>query len=263
MARNFMHFKAKSNECKGQMFFIHGFATTSFYFWEFYQTYFSEHYDLYTVELPGMGINKNLPEKLNLEAYVQFIIDTFNENDLKNIILIGHSMGGGIVDIISNKIPERIKTSIMICPMNSSFSFKLINGFKLLETGGFNEEKAALKYLYVNPNAYFKDEIDTHVKNLQEYKLKNRSSLHALFKSFFSLKVRRTLKDAEDHNPIKSLAVFCVGDKIIDAYASSKRLAQNPNIDVQIINGSGHIPFHEQPEQLAKIITKWLEYFGI
>ncbi|WP_027123685.1 alpha/beta fold hydrolase [Mycoplasmoides pirum] len=76
-------------------------------------------YTFYQFTLPG---HNNLPFKskeINIESYAQKIYKWINENNFKNVILMGHSMGAAIVAKVSTMLDSRlVKGLILIAPYN-------------------------------------------------------------------------------------------------------------------------------------------------
>jgi len=78
------------------LLFIHGWCIDGTY-WKNQVEYFSKNYNVYAIDLPGFGNSK--AERINwtIEEYandVTAFIDTMN---LKNVVIIGHSMAGEIM----------------------------------------------------------------------------------------------------------------------------------------------------------------------
>jgi len=76
--------------------FLHGWCIDGTY-WENQVEYFSENYNVYAIDLPGFGKSKAGRTNWTIEEYandVTAFIDTMN---LKNVVIIGHSMAGEIM----------------------------------------------------------------------------------------------------------------------------------------------------------------------
>ena len=78
------------------LLFIHGWCINSNY-WEGQQDYFSSKYKTIALDLPGFGESTAIRENWTIEEYSKDIIRFMNHLELKNVILIGHSMAGEIV----------------------------------------------------------------------------------------------------------------------------------------------------------------------
>ena len=257
---NKTHTVYKYNENNPLIIFIHGFATTSNYFLNFYKKYLEEEFNLITIELPKMGINNDELDHFNVLNYAIYVINLIKQNHWKDFILIGHSMGAGICEIICNKIPNLIKKCILLCPMNSSFSLKLLNTRKLLKKDTLKKEEETLKYLFYQQNHYFINDMakQIYVRSMHNYKVKNNYYIKKVYKSFFSLKLKKLLHNAEVNNHINTLIVLSKNDMFIDFIKANKKLKKNHNFKILSIKECGHMPFLEQPDITSKFILEFL-----
>ncbi|HBL74571.1 MAG: hypothetical protein A2W90_21010 [Bacteroidetes bacterium GWF2_42_66] len=78
------------------LLFLHGWCIDATY-WKNQVDYFSKTYNVYAIDLPGFGKSKAERTNWTIEEYahdVTAFIDTMN---LKNVVIIGHSMAGEIM----------------------------------------------------------------------------------------------------------------------------------------------------------------------
>lgn len=78
------------------LLFIHGWCIDGTY-WKNQLEYFSKKYNVYAIDLPGFGKSKAVRTNWTIEEYandVTAFIDTMN---LRNVVIIGHSMAGDIM----------------------------------------------------------------------------------------------------------------------------------------------------------------------
>lgn len=78
------------------LLFLHGWCINATY-WKNQIEYFSHNYNVYAIDLPGFGKSKAVRTEWTIEEYandVTAFIDTLN---LKNVVIIGHSMAGEIM----------------------------------------------------------------------------------------------------------------------------------------------------------------------
>ena len=83
----------------------------------------SEEYDYYSLNLPGHSIQeknlltkKEFQDQLNVESIVNFIIAFIKNNDLKDLIILGHSFGATLATLVQTKEPNLVKKLILISP---------------------------------------------------------------------------------------------------------------------------------------------------
>lgn len=76
--------------------FLHGWCINGNY-WRNQVDYFSKKYNVFAIDLPGFGESK--AERINwtIEEYSKDVLAFIETLDLKNVVLIGHSMSGEIM----------------------------------------------------------------------------------------------------------------------------------------------------------------------
>ena len=66
-------------------------------------------HDVYTPTLTGLGERRHLRSaEIDLNTHVQDVVNVFEYEDLRDVILVGHSFGGTLASVIAEKIPDRI-----------------------------------------------------------------------------------------------------------------------------------------------------------
>ena len=91
---------------------IHGFLSGKDY-WKEQINYFSQFFEVFTLEIKGYGERCNETGFSSIEDYSNEIIEFFKHKSLNKINLIGHSMGGMIAQEIALSIPEKIQKLVL------------------------------------------------------------------------------------------------------------------------------------------------------
>lgn len=78
------------------LLFIHGWCIDATY-WESQINYFSENYTVCAIDLPGFGQSKVERTNWTIEEYAIDVAAFIESKDLKNVVVVGHSMAGGIM----------------------------------------------------------------------------------------------------------------------------------------------------------------------
>jgi pimeloyl-ACP methyl ester carboxylesterase len=76
--------------------FLHGWCIDGTY-WENQVEYFSKNYSVYAIDLPGFGKSKAERIHWTVEEYANDVTAFIEALNLKNVVLIGHSMAGEIM----------------------------------------------------------------------------------------------------------------------------------------------------------------------
>lgn len=76
--------------------FLHGWCIDGTY-WKKQVEYFSKDYNVYAIDLPGFGKSKAERTNWTIEEYANDVIAFIDTMNLKNVVIIGHSMAGEIM----------------------------------------------------------------------------------------------------------------------------------------------------------------------
>ncbi len=71
----------------------------------------------YAVDLPGHGASKIDRATVTRQLYVDSVADFIERNDLTDVVLAGHSLGGITIPGVAAKIPRRIKRVVWMTAM--------------------------------------------------------------------------------------------------------------------------------------------------
>lgn len=251
----YYHFKKATNKSKGIIFFIHGYAVNSDY-----HNYFANQvndYDYYAIEHAGHGITPlNNKKQLAPWSYANEVVELIKKLDLKDINLIGHSMGGGIAVLVSQMIPERIKKMVIVTPMNSKGTTKVFNFlFKM------NPTKASQLTTYYDillgdinkMDNIPENEINALLKNQKEYK----KNYKVLKRNMASIKNMRILSKNEKDLKVKTMLIVGENDDCINAKTTKKNFMKKNNeniLKVITLKQCGHLPFFEFQKEYYNLI---------
>ncbi|MDE7433883.1 MAG: alpha/beta fold hydrolase [Mycoplasmoidaceae bacterium] len=153
---DFKYIKAEGKKL-GTILFVHGYAVDYSYFVA--DKELAKNFDYYAVNLPVHGTKKadltkkQMKEQIKLEEFAKHVCKFVEEKQLNDFILIGHSMGGAVVSLVANMIPEKIKKLILISPMNFA---AISRGLTCLKLCALTMEKKmkVVKYLYKDASLY-------------------------------------------------------------------------------------------------------------
>jgi pimeloyl-ACP methyl ester carboxylesterase len=72
-------------------------------------------FEVFAPSLTGAGERKHLnSEKITLQTWVEDIKNLIEMEDLQNVVLIGHSQGGIIIQAVAEEIPEKISRLVFL-----------------------------------------------------------------------------------------------------------------------------------------------------
>lgn len=91
---------------------VHGFLGGSVQ-WAAEIAHLSQHFDVIAPDLPGFGAAGSLEGCESIEDMAGGVIALLNTLGIKTFCLLGHSMGGMIVQEIARKIPNRVERLVL------------------------------------------------------------------------------------------------------------------------------------------------------
>ena len=72
-------------------------------------------FDVYTPTLTGFGDRSHLDvSHVTFDTFVTDVVNVFTFEDLRDVVLVGHSMGGVIVPRVAEAVPDRIRRVVWI-----------------------------------------------------------------------------------------------------------------------------------------------------
>jgi len=92
---------------------VHGWANVRS-IWDDQVSHFSEKYQVIAVDLPGFGESGNNRREWTIQAYGEDISTIIQQLNLKNVVLVGFSIGGPIVIETSIIVPDHIIGLVLV-----------------------------------------------------------------------------------------------------------------------------------------------------
>lgn len=113
---------------------LHGFGASMNTWEEIFDKFSTEKFTLYFIDLKGFGLSSKEPEgDYSFKAQSDIVLAFLNEKNLKNVILIGHSYGGGVA---------------LLTTINSGKYFHQISKLVLIDTASYKDDLPLfVKYL--------------------------------------------------------------------------------------------------------------------
>ena len=107
-----MHF-IRAGQGAPPIFFVHGFAC-SHEDWRFQTQYFERTQEVIACDLRGHGQTPGRPQECSIEHYGGDVAALVNNLELRNAVLVGHSMGCRVVLEAARLVPKRVSALVLI-----------------------------------------------------------------------------------------------------------------------------------------------------
>jgi pimeloyl-ACP methyl ester carboxylesterase len=108
------------NQGKGNpaILFVHGWANNNT-IWEYQVAHFSEKYKVVAVDLPGFGASGTNRSEWTMSSYGKDITEVIKKLRLKEVILVGFSMGAPVVVEAAVMNPDVVKGLVIVNDMHN------------------------------------------------------------------------------------------------------------------------------------------------
>ncbi|SEJ29150.1 Pimeloyl-ACP methyl ester carboxylesterase [Dyadobacter koreensis] len=246
------------------LLFIHGSYIDQTY-WNDQMKYFQDEYHVITLDLAGHGMSGRERDNWSVEGLADDVIEFTKNLDLKNVILIGHSLAGSVNLYVATKYPDPIIGFIGIdnfknaaTPLPDEYDSQVISILDNLkkEFIATNEEYARMVLL----TADTPEEIRQRV--VQDYRNAYEPMGQAIMPEVFIMdKTEKALL------PELRLKLYLINVSYMPTNMEAL-VEQVPNgFEVREIAGTSHYPMLESPEilnetldQVIKQIIKYEAY---
>ena len=233
--------------------FVHGYLGSS-EMWCFQKNYFSKYCRVIAPALPGFGESHSAKSLNSINDMAKNIIEILNKKKIDRFNLIGHSMGGMIVQEITKIIGDRVNK--LICFATGSIG-DIPGRFETMDETReqLKKEGAKISFSRVPPKWFVKGNKDKNYF-LCENAVTN-VSLEAADNALLAMK---NWKGIDNLKNIENETLIIWGDKDI-SYNFDQVNTLNKNIKnsrLEIFKGCCHNVHLEQPEKFNILIKNFL-----
>jgi pimeloyl-ACP methyl ester carboxylesterase len=72
-------------------------------------------HEVYAPTLTGIGERKHLlSREIDLDTHIEDVIGVIDEEDLSDIVLVGHSYGGMVISGVADRVPEKVASLVYL-----------------------------------------------------------------------------------------------------------------------------------------------------
>jgi pimeloyl-ACP methyl ester carboxylesterase len=235
--------------------FLHGWCIDGTY-WKNQLEYFSKNYSAYAIDLAGFGKSKAKRTIWTIEEYANDITAFIDTMNLKNVVIIGHSMAGeimlqlaltdnpkitGIVGVDNFKIidveftPEQMK--------------QMTDFFPMLEKDFKNSAPIYADMTLFHPTT------SKEVKNRVKTDFANSDSVVG-YRTFMN-QMQYAYNDAQRLEKI-NYKLYLINSDSFPTNETGLKVHCKNSFQVETISGTGHYPMIEKPTEFNSILEKVL-----
>jgi pimeloyl-ACP methyl ester carboxylesterase len=238
---------------------LHGFGESSDIFK--YQTAFlQQHYTLLLPDIPGTGRSALPTEAMAMELIADFIQEILMQEQVADLILIGHSMGGYAALAFAGRYSTSLKAlGLLHSTARTDDEAKKENrrkSVKLIANGG--------KEVFLNamiPNLYSEHSKESHAEELQFH-----LTIARAITSESLIAYTNAMIDREDTTAIlrntKLPVLFVIGkeDNVVPYKEMLSQSTMPLNSMVELFEQVGHTSMLECPEKVNDVLNNFCKY---
>ncbi|MBN1551380.1 alpha/beta hydrolase [bacterium] len=237
----------------GVIFYIHGLGESSLCFQKLMSNQAFSDYRQIAPDLPGYGRTPWMDQKFSVFDYADHVGKWLSKCTFTNIVVIGHSMGGVIGQILCERYPETVNAFINVegnisigdcaysgIAASQSIDAFISDGFDALRQTCYeqgNHDLALRGYYtslrFADPRQFYKNSVD----------LVGVSREQTMAKRFSELRLRKRYIAGSPNGICRQ----------------SLNLLDHSECPVSIIEDSGHWPFLDQEKRFIEIVKIFLD----
>lgn len=210
----------------------------------------AEGHKVIVVNLEGHGQDKTPIPSISLDSYVATVKKAIGKEE--NIILVGHSFGGVVLNQVAEQIPSQIKKLIYVAayvPMNGESLLSLATTDADSHLGKFLQIKESEGIAVVPKEGIVDSFFEDAPKQVQAYVV-DHFNPEPLAPLATPVKVTEA-----GLGKLKKVYVFTENDHT-NSPALQHKMVENNKIKTTYSLASSHTPFVSIPDKLAEIINK-------
>ena len=232
---------------------LHGFLGSST-MWKPQIDFLKDHFRVITPDLPGFGKSKNAKPHNSIQSMSNLILDCLEEKKVSKFHLLGHSMGGMIVQEIAIKKGDKI--SKLICYSTGPIG-EMPGRFETIDESRENLKKSGLKTMAKNvaKTWFVKGEDAKYFDVCIEAGM--QSSMEAVNSSLVAFKKWNAVDNLKN---IKNKTLIIWGNKDKSySYSQEKILEKNiSNSSLVIFDGCAHNVHLEKIQKFNRTVLNFI-----
>ncbi len=262
-----LHHEVKGDE-GDPILFIHGFGAST-YTWRHLSECLSRERAVILIDLKGFGRSpKPMDDRYALADQAVLVHDFILEHDLRDLTLIGHSMGGGIALLVAQKLleadDEYLNSLVLIgsvaYPQQLPWFMHLLRT-PILSDLALSVLPAELQVRTILGHAFYDDrKITDDAVAAYAAALKSQAGRHALLRTAEQIippDLHELVPRYKTIN-VPTLLVWGRNDEIVPLEMGKHLDRDLPNSCLVVLDETGHFPHEEQPKKTVAILADFL-----
>ena len=206
--------------------------------------------DNYKVIIPELPVDSTPILKTNVATFSKFVFDFIQYKNLKDVVLLGNSLGGHVALLFARDYPKLV--SGLIITGSSGLYEKSMIGDGYPKRSNYDYIKTKTEEVFYDPNIATKEIIDDVFASVND-----REKLVRTLSLAKSAIRHNMAKDLPKMNT-KTLIIWGKQDSVTPPNVAEDFNSLLPNSNLSWIDKCGHAPMMEHPNEFNKIMEDWL-----
>ena len=244
---------------------IHGLLGGAFC-WRLNLSVFAQRFTTYAVDLPGCGESANpLNRACGMTAQADYLSFFLSELALPQVDVVASSWGGGIAQLFAAANPTRVRSLVLVAPVNpwSDLGLERVRFFSrkfgaalLLAGMPFSRPLHlwGLKRMYGDPARIPAGTLEGYSRLFLRKGLAGNvvNMLRAWEDDL------EALRRAPERIHAPTLLIWGSRDSAVAPASAQPLMRRVPQSELAVIDGAGHLPFEETPEEFNRLVLDFL-----
>ena len=232
---------------------VHGFLCSS-RMWELQINFFKNYFRVVTLDLPGFGKSNKATSCNRIESFANLVLDCLKEKKIDKFYLLGHSMGGMIVQEMAKKSGDKI---IKLICYSTGPKGEMPGRFETVDQSRENLKKNGLEITAKNiaKTWFVKGEeaeyFDICIEAGKQLSIETVDNALVAFKNWDGVETLKNIKN-------ETLIVWGNKDKSYNLDQVQTLNSNIPNSSLFVFEGCAHNVHLEKPEEFNRTILNYL-----
>lgn len=255
---------------------LHGFGA-SIGHWRHNLEVLSEQHTVYALDMLGFGASEKAPANYSIHLWVEQVYDFWKAFIRQPVVLVGNSIGSLIALSAAAAHPEMVQGVVMMSlpdpsleqeaipawlrPTVSTIKSIVASGIVLKTVFGVVRRPGILRrwaaIAYANTEAITDELVEIIAGPTQDRG--SARAFTALFRATISANFCPSVKTMLPTLTIPMLLIWGQKDRFVPPALASQFAKYNENLELLNLEGVGHCPHDENPEQVNQVILDWID----
>ena len=240
------------------LLFVHG-SFINMNYWSAQIDYFKQQYKVLAIDLPGHGMSGKNRTTWTIEAYGNDVCTVIKELHLKNVILIGHSMGGDVILEVATKCPDSVIGFVGVdnfknagTAMSTEIQNQIDQIMIMLKSDFANTSENFARQALLSPST----DITTVDRVVSDYRNMDKNIGFDLISSAFTYyeRERELMTQLKFKMYLINVDNIPTNEELLKKYATS-------GYDILPIKGTCHFPMIEKPDEFNRLPLTAIIFF--